>query len=136
MRFSMLLAALVASLAFMSPVLADSQGDLNQCKFAGEVSNADESIAACDRIINDAKATAANRAIALGNRCGWWWTKKDADRALSDCNEAIKSDSRNAATYINRGNAYLLKSDLEPAFDRAMNAIRRGEVAARLSASD
>ena len=124
MRFSMLLAALVASLAFTSPVLADSQSDLYDCKFAGEVSNADTSIAACDRIINDAKATAANRTIALGNRCGWWWAKKDADRALSDCNEAIKGDSRNAATYINRGNAYLLKSDLEPAFADFSEAIR------------
>jgi hypothetical protein len=30
----------------------------------------------------------------------------------------------------------VITPDLEPAFDRAMNAIRRGEVAARLSASD
>ena len=124
MRCSMLLAALVAALAFTSPVLADSQGDLDHCKFVGEVSKADASIAACDRVINDPKAIAANRAIAFGSRCGWWWAKKDPDRALSDCNEAIKADSRYAAAYINRGNAYLLKSDLDHAFADFGEAIR------------
>jgi tetratricopeptide (TPR) repeat protein len=124
MRFSMLLAALVTSLAFASPVLADSQSDLDHCKFAGEVSKADESIAACDRIIKDPKATAPNRAVAFGSRCGWWWAKKDPDRALSDCNEAIRADSRYAAAYINRGNAYLLKSDLDHAFADFSEAIR------------
>jgi lipoprotein NlpI len=116
MRFSMLLAGLITSLAFTSPVLADSQSDLDHCKFAGEVSKADEGIAACDRIINDSKATGPNRAIAFGSRCGWWWAKKDPDRALSDCNEAIRADSSNAAAYLNRGNAYLNKSDFERAF--------------------
>jgi tetratricopeptide (TPR) repeat protein len=124
MRFSMLLAGLVTSLAFTSPVLADSQSDLDHCKFAGEVSKADESIAACDRIINDPKATAPNRAVAFGSRCGWWWAKKDPDRALSDCNEAIRADSRYAPAYINRGNAYLLKSDLDHAFTDFSEAIR------------
>jgi lipoprotein NlpI len=124
MRFSMLLAGLVTSLAFTSPVLADSQSDLDHCKFAGEVSKADESIAACDRVINDPKVTTPNRALAFGNRCGWWWAKKDPDRALSDCNEAIKADSRYAAAYINRGNAYLIKSDFDHAFADFSEAIR------------
>jgi lipoprotein NlpI len=124
MRLSMLLAGLVTSLAFTGPVLADSQSDLDHCKFAGEVSKADESIAACDRVINDPKVTAASRAVAFGSRCGWWWAKKDADRALSDCNEAIKADSRYAAAYVNRGNAYLIKSDMDRAFADFSEAIR------------
>jgi len=124
MRFSMLLAGLVTSLALSGPVLADSQSDLDHCKFAGEVSKADESIAACDRVIKDPKLTAANRAVAFGSRCGWWWAKKDADRALSDCNEAIKADSHYAAAYVNRGNAYLIKSDLDHAFADFSEAIR------------
>ena len=124
MRLSMLLAGLVTSLAFASPVLADSQGDLDHCKFVGVVSKADESIAACDRVITDPKVTAPNRAIAFGSRCGWWWAKKDPDRALSDCNEAIKADSHYAAAYINRGNAYLYKSDFDHAFADFNEAIR------------
>jgi lipoprotein NlpI len=124
MRFSVLLAGLATSFAFSSPVLADSQSDLDQCKFVGTISAADQGIAACDRIIADAKVTGSGRAVALSNRCGWWWAKKDPDRALSDCNEAIKLDRAFAPAYINRGNAYLSKADVEHAFGDFSEAIR------------
>jgi tetratricopeptide (TPR) repeat protein len=124
MRFSVLLAGLATSFALSSPVLADSQGDLEQCKFVGEISKADQGIAACDRVILDSKVTGPARAAALSNRCGWWWAKKDADRALSDCNEAIKLDHASAPAYINRGNAYLSKADTEHAFGDFDEAIR------------
>jgi lipoprotein NlpI len=124
MRFSVLLAALAVSFAPSSPGRADSQSDLQHCKFVGEISKADESIAACDRVINDPKVTAQGRAAAFSSRCGWWWAKRDPDRALSDCNEALKADSSNAAAYLNRGNAYLNKSDFERAFADFNAAIR------------
>ena len=114
MRFSVLLAGLATSLAFSSPVLAES--DLDQCKFVGTISKADQGIAACDRVIQDSKVTGPARAAALSNRCGWWWAKKDPDHALADCNEAIKVTSTYAPAYINRGNAYLSKGDFEHAF--------------------
>jgi lipoprotein NlpI len=116
MRLSMLLAGLITSLALSGPALADGQSDVDHCKFAGEVSKADESIAACDRVINDPKVTTPNRAVAFSSRCGWRWAKQDLDRALSDCNEAIRADSGYAAAYINRGNTYVSKSDFEHAF--------------------
>jgi lipoprotein NlpI len=124
MRFSVLLAALATSFALSSTLLADSQGDLEHCKFIGEISKADEGIAACGRVLDDPKATAQDRAAALSNRCGWWWAKRDPDRALSDCNEAIRANSGYAAAYLNRGNAYLSKSDFERAFGDFNEAIR------------
>jgi len=124
MRFSVLLAALAATFALLSPARADSQSDLDRCKFVGELSKADEGIAACERVINDSKATAQNRAAALSSRCGWWWAKNDPDRALSDCNEAIRADSGNAAAFLNRGNAYLSKSDIEHALADFNSALR------------
>src|ERR1700719_2575537 len=124
MRFSVLLAAWATSFALSGPVLADSQGDLERCKFVGEINKADEGIAACDRVINDPKVTAQNRAAAFSSRCGWWWFKKEPDRALSDCNEALRTDSSNAAAYLNRGDAYLTKSDFERAFADFNEAIR------------
>lgn len=124
MRFSVLLVAMATSLALSSPARADSQGDLEHCKFVGELSKADESIAACDRVISDPKVTTQNRAAAFSSRCGWWWAKKDPDRALTDCNEALRADSSNAAAYLNRGNAYLNKSDFERAFADFNEAIR------------
>jgi lipoprotein NlpI len=124
MRFSALLAVLATSFALSQSAHGDSQGDRDRCKFVGEISKADEGIAACDRVINDSKVSAQNRSAALGSRCGWWWFKKDPDRALSDCNEALRADSSNAAAYLNRGNAYLNKSDFERAFADFNEAIR------------
>jgi lipoprotein NlpI len=112
---SLLLAASAASLILAIPAVADNQSDPDRCKFAGDLKQADEGIAACDRVISDSKATAKNRAAALSNRCGWWWAKKDPDRALPDCNEAIRADSSNPAAFLNRGNTYLSKSDPEHA---------------------
>jgi lipoprotein NlpI len=124
MRFSVLFAGLAASFVIAGPALADSRADLDQCKFAGQTTNADQSIAACDRVLNDPKVTGPSRAVAFSNRCGWWWAKKDPDHALSDCNEAIRIDRTFAAAYVNRGNAYLNKSDFEHAFGDFSEAIR------------
>lgn len=123
MRFSVLLAAASLVMAF-GPAFADAQADLEHCKFAGELSKADEGIAACDRAINDPKTAAQDRAAALSSRCGWWWAKKDSDRALSDCNEAIRANRNYAPAYLNRGNVYLSKSDIEHAFADFNEALR------------
>jgi lipoprotein NlpI len=128
MRFLVLLVAFTASLAAplasTNPALADAQADLDQCKFAGELSKADEGIAACDRAINDSKTTTQDRAAALSSRCGWWWAKSDSDRALSDCNEAIRANRSYAPAYLNRGNVYLSKSDFEHALADFNEALR------------
>jgi lipoprotein NlpI len=124
MRISVLLAGLATSFALSGPALADSQGDRDHCKFVGEISQADQGIAACDRVIQDSKVTGQDRAAALSNRCGWWWAKKDPDHALSDCNEAIRVTGAYAPAYINRGNAYLTKGDFERAFGDFNEAIR------------
>src|ERR1700731_2809285 len=124
MHFSAKLAGLATLIAISSPALADHQSDLEQCKFIGEISKADLSIAACDRALNDPRMTGPSRAIALSNRCGWWWAKKDPDRALSDCNEAIQLDRTYAAAYVNRGNAYLNKADASHAFADFNEAIQ------------
>ena len=125
MRFSVPLAGLATLLVISSPILADGRTDFDQCKFAGETSKADQSIAACERIIGDAKATGPNRAAALSSRCGWRWAKQDADHALEDCNEAIKIDKDRADAYVNRGNVYLSKGDTDRALSDFNEAIKR-----------
>jgi lipoprotein NlpI len=108
-----------------APALADTFSDLDQCKFVGQFSKADQSIAACDRLIGDAKVTGPSRAAALSSRCGWRWAKQDADRALADCNEAISLDKNRADSYINRGNVYLSKGDTDRALNDFNEAIKR-----------
>ncbi len=118
---------LIASIATLiaAPALADTFSDLDSCKFVGQFSNADKSIAACDRIVGDAKVTGSNRAAALSSRCGWRWAKQEADRALADCNEAIAIDIGRADAYINRGNVYLSKGDTDRALGDFNEAIKR-----------
>jgi lipoprotein NlpI len=124
MRLSLLLAALPASLMLASSALAEDQSDLDRCKFIGELSKADDGIASCDRVINDSKTNAQDRVAALSSRCGWWWAKRDSDRALSDCNEALRLSRGYAAAYLNRGNVYLSKSDIEHALADFNEALR------------
>ena len=124
MYLSVLLAELALLFAISSPALADNRRELNQCKFVGKISNADLSIAACNRALDDPKISGPSRAVVLSNRCGWWWAKKDTDRALPDCNEAIRVDPGLAAAHINRGNVYLNKADFDRAFDDFNEAVR------------
>jgi lipoprotein NlpI len=124
MRFSLFPAPLLALLVFVNLSPAAGQTDLDRCKFAGELSKADDGIAACDRIINDSKTNTQDRADALSSRCGWWWAKRDSDRALSDCNESIRLSRNIAAAYLNRGNVYLSKSDFEHALADFNEALR------------
>jgi lipoprotein NlpI len=119
----MLIAGLTILIAM--PALADTFSDLDQCKFVGQFSKADQSIAACDRLIGDAKVTGPSRAAALSSRCGWRWAKQDADHALPDCNEAISLDKGRADAYINRGNVYLSKGDTDHALNDFNEAIKR-----------
>ena len=118
------LAALAASLLLVSAGAANAQSDQDQCKFVGQLDKADGGIAACDRVIKDSKTSAQDRANALSSRCGWWWAKKDADRALTDCNEAIRLNRNTADAYLNRGNVYLSKSDPDHALADFNEALR------------
>jgi lipoprotein NlpI len=124
MRFSVLAAASAAFVMLPGPAVADSQADLDRCKFVGELNKADDGISACDRVVNDQKISAPDRASALSSRCGWWWAKKDSDRALTDCNEAIRINRNLAPAYLNRGNVYLSKSDFDHAFTDFNEALR------------
>jgi tetratricopeptide (TPR) repeat protein len=121
MRFPVLLAALSI---FFGAYAANAESDADQCKFVGQIDKADDGIAACDRIVKDSKTSAQDRASALSNRCGWWWAKKDADRALADCNESIRADRNAVAAYLNRGNVYLSKSDADHALADFNEALR------------
>lgn len=124
MRFLVLPAAFAALSIFFSVDSANAESDSDRCKFVGQIDKADEGIAACDHIVKDSKTPTQDRAAALSNRCGWWWAKKDTDRALTDCNESIRANRNDAAAYLNRGNVYLSKSDFEHAFADFNEAIR------------
>jgi lipoprotein NlpI len=124
LRFSVFAFALAAVVISSNNASAADQADLDRCKFAGELNRTDEGIAACDRVVGDSKMSPQDRASALSSRCGWWWAKKDSDRALTDCNESVRTYRNLAAAYLNRGNVYLSKSDPEHALADFNEALR------------
>jgi lipoprotein NlpI len=124
LRFSVFAPALAAFAMLLNTAWAADQADLDRCKFAGQLNKADEGIAACDRVVGDSKTSLQDRANALSSRCGWWWAKKDSDRALTDCNESIRTYRNLAGAYLNRGNVYQSKSDLEHALADFNEALR------------
>ena len=124
MRFSVFAAALASLVTLFDAASAADQADLDRCKFAGELNKADEGISACDRVVGDSNLSSQDRASALSSRCGWWWAKKDSDRALTDCNESIRTYRTLAPAYLNRGNVYLSKSDFDHALADFNEALR------------
>jgi tetratricopeptide (TPR) repeat protein len=83
---------------------AAGQTDRDQCAEVGNRAAADQNIAACTRILDD--RSEPNLAAALGNRCGLWITKGDLDRAIADCDEAIRRDPNIGDAYAKRGIAW------------------------------
>jgi len=78
--------------------------------------DADGRISDCTRAISSGKLTGEPLARAFRTRAAAWRSKRDADRAIADLNEAIRLDARYALAYDTRGNAWYEKRD----FDRAI----------------
>jgi tetratricopeptide (TPR) repeat protein len=74
----------------------------DQCKDVNNPATAEESLAACSRLLDD-RNEAKNRAMILRNRCGIYYTKNDYDHALADCNQALRMEGESAIGYNRRG---------------------------------
>jgi tetratricopeptide (TPR) repeat protein len=72
-------------------------------------------ISVCNKVIDNPKQSAANRAIAYGNR-GWGNMEAgNVAKALQDAEASIALDSSNAYVFNNRGIIYFTRSDFEKA---------------------
>jgi tetratricopeptide (TPR) repeat protein len=130
MRFSVCVRIIGATLVLAAPALAASDADWNQCAETNNRASADRNIAACNRILNDG-SEAPYRARALSNRCALWKTKGEIDRAIVDCNQAIRLDPKLGPAYGNRGNAYTEKGDLDRAIADYDQALRLNPTATK-----
>lgn len=119
MRLAILSVA-AALLASIIPAQAASEDDYRAC-YDGK---GDAAIAACGRIINDQKETAAHRARAYNNRGVEYRAKGNGDRAVADYNDAMRINPAYAEPYYNRGNFYFDKNDYDRAILDYNEAIR------------
>jgi tetratricopeptide (TPR) repeat protein len=121
MRLPMCGMLVFAALVAATPAFALSPF-WDQCKDVNNPDAADQNIEACNRILED-RNEAENRAMALRNRCGIYYTKNDYDHALADCNQAIKMEPQSKIAYNRRGLVWYSKGDNDRAiadFDQAI----------------
>src|SRR5215468_8607917 len=91
---------LLLSLAVCSPLAAqDRTVDYRRC---ADGNLADDTAAACTRIIDDPGESRQNRAGAYNNRGLWYARNRDFDRAIADYGEAARLNPENAQAYLNR----------------------------------
>jgi tetratricopeptide (TPR) repeat protein len=114
------LVATIAALA-ASPAVAQSQKQIDACKNKDNAFTPDVRIDACSALIQSGgNSVATYRRL----RCRAYSDKGDYDRALADCNEAIRLDAKSAAAFNDRGIVYQRKSDLDRAIADFTEAIR------------
>jgi tetratricopeptide (TPR) repeat protein len=89
-------------------------------------------IAGCTSLIQSAKKSDSDLAIAFSNRGNAWRLKGEVDRAIADYDQAIKRDPRSASVFVNRSAAYDAKGQHDRAirdYDEAIKLDRRSPVA-------
>src|SRR5207253_733638 len=86
--------------------------DVTAC---AQTSDHDAAIAGCTHIIEDGKQKPRGRAIAYYNRGNAYAAKGDQPAAITDYDEAIKLDPRNAPALTNRGTAHSEQGDTDAA---------------------
>jgi len=72
-------------------------------------------VAACTRAIRSGGHNAHRLAALYGNRCAAYINNGKSDEALSDCNQAIQLDPKNAVAYANRCAAHINKGETDDA---------------------
>jgi tetratricopeptide (TPR) repeat protein len=95
---------------------AQTQQQIDWCNNDNNVFSVDQRLSGCTALVESERASTQDRAAGYGNRCWAYSDKGDPDRAITDCNEAIRLGPKLASAYLNRGKAYSDKDD----FDRAI----------------
>ena len=85
----------------------------------------DAAIAGCTRVIDDAKIKPKGQASAYYNRGNAHAAKGDSAAAITDYDEALRLDPKNAQALTNRGTAHSEKGDADAAMADFDEAIKR-----------
>ena len=116
-QYGLAAAACVAVALGAAPALAQKSQNWEWCENKNNAFSADLGINGCTAVIQSGRESKRNLAIAFSNRCSLLNDKKEYDRALADCNQAIQIDPKFARSYLNRGIAYRGKGDNDRAIE-------------------
>ncbi|MDF3064201.1 MAG: peptidase caspase catalytic subunit p20 [Microvirga sp.] len=114
-----------------SPLLGHAGTPAVDCQ---NLANPDRAIQACTALNASKNLARRTRAQALSNRCGAYIVKGMADKAIADCDRAIRMAPSLPVALYNRGRAYRAKNDLPRAIADYSEAIRIWTPASRAAA--
>jgi tetratricopeptide (TPR) repeat protein len=115
---------MAAGFLLSAPAGAVTPQQLDWCKnMSVGVYSPDLRIQGCTAAIQSGQWSGKNLAWAFTDRCYGYFTKRDYDSAVGDCNEAIELDPDLAYPYELRGTAYLGKGDYSRAITDFNKAI-------------
>ena len=92
------------------PAGAQTQQLIDVCGNQSKTSSPDQRIEGCTALIEGARVFGMWRSWAWENLCSAYNDKRESDRAIAYCNQAIEFDPT-AAAYDSRGRAYFEKGD-------------------------
>jgi tetratricopeptide (TPR) repeat protein len=112
------------------PAFGGSLQDFKACDNSG----VDKVVALCNVVVDNAKQSVSNRAIAFGNRSWGFNEAGEYDKSIASADESIRLDRGNAYVFNNRSYAYYKKGEfkkaiadcdealkIDPNFSRALN---------------
>jgi tetratricopeptide (TPR) repeat protein len=121
MRHRNIAYALMATTLLIQTAFGASEKEWKACE--GADNNPGGAITACTRILQG-KETSHNRAVAYDKLCVAWREKKEYDRAIADCDQALRLDPRYAWAMFDRARAYEDKGDVDHAIADFTAAIK------------
>jgi carboxyl-terminal processing protease len=93
------------------------------CESKGDISP-DLRINGCTAVIQSGRWSDTGLAEPFNNRCAAFLAVGEYDKAVADCDQAIKLSPKYALSYLNRGNAFFAKQDYNHAIADYDQAIR------------
>ena len=106
------------------PAKAQTQQEIDSCGNTSNAFSLDLQINGCTAIIKSKRQSRKDLAGAFNNRCLAYSDKKEFDRAIADCNEAIRLTPNEPSLFFNRGNVYNDKGQPDRAIQDYDRAIR------------